>query len=248
MLKGEGQNVAAEARAEAMDPLMIWIVVILIILILWVIYRALGGGGTVPAGGSGGGRVERLIVAVAGPAAAGAIRAAAAAPGRRRIGRLVDGAATADGGRTAAGQVGDRKSREVTAGEIIVVVTLACGEYLRVPLVWAALVALSTVPLYCGPRTGRGDTALQLFVFVVLSFVLSIRFLLLRGHARALKRQHAHRTAVEQFLARELHTTRGRTGVLIFVALAESATARSSPTRASRKKSSRRFWTTWQPP
>ncbi|MCK9912500.1 hypothetical protein MXD81_25325, partial [Microbacteriaceae bacterium K1510] len=36
-----------------------------------------------------------------------------------------------------------------------------------------------------------------------------------------LKRLHAHRRAVEQFLAQNLHTTEGRTGVLLFVSVAE---------------------------
>jgi putative membrane protein len=35
------------------------------------------------------------------------------------------------------------------------------------------------------------------------------------------RQKHARRCAQEQFLSQELHTTRGRTGVLIFVALAE---------------------------
>ena len=36
-----------------------------------------------------------------------------------------------------------------------------------------------------------------------------------------MKRARAHATAVEQFLARGLHTTEARTGVLVFVSLAE---------------------------
>ena len=35
------------------------------------------------------------------------------------------------------------------------------------------------------------------------------------------KRLHAHRRAVEQFLVQNLHTTTGRTGVLLFVSVAE---------------------------
>ena len=38
---------------------------------------------------------------------------------------------------------------------------------------------------------------------------------------RRVKRRRAHRRAVEQFLAQNLHTTAGRTGVLIFVSVAE---------------------------
>jgi putative membrane protein len=35
------------------------------------------------------------------------------------------------------------------------------------------------------------------------------------------KRRHAHGRAVEQFLVQNMHTTEGRTGVLIFVSVAE---------------------------
>lgn len=110
-----------------------------------------------------------------------------------------------------------------TAGEIIVVVTPACGDYLRVPLVWAALAAL-VVPLpllWLGSLSAVAIYVSQLGLFVVLSFVLSVPFIRLAVTPRALKHKNAHRTAVEQFLARELHTTTGRTGILIFVALAE---------------------------
>jgi putative membrane protein len=38
---------------------------------------------------------------------------------------------------------------------------------------------------------------------------------------RSIKRARAHRRAMEQFVAQNLHTTEGRTGVLIFISLAE---------------------------
>ena len=38
---------------------------------------------------------------------------------------------------------------------------------------------------------------------------------------RSMQRTRAHRRAVEQFLVQNLHTTEGRTGVLIFVSVAE---------------------------
>jgi putative membrane protein len=37
----------------------------------------------------------------------------------------------------------------------------------------------------------------------------------------SIKRARAHQKAVEQFLAQNLHTTKGRTGVLIYVSFAE---------------------------
>jgi putative membrane protein len=41
---------------------------------------------------------------------------------------------------------------------------------------------------------------------------------------QSLKRERAHARAVEQFLVQNLHTTTGRTGVLIFVSVAERYT------------------------
>ena len=38
---------------------------------------------------------------------------------------------------------------------------------------------------------------------------------------KSIKRARAHQRAVEQFLAQNLHTTKGRTGVLIYVSFAE---------------------------
>jgi putative membrane protein len=109
-----------------------------------------------------------------------------------------------------------------TAGEIIVVVTPACGDYLHIPPLWAALAALIVpLPLLWWLSSFAVIYAIQLGTFVALAVALSIPVVRLAVTPSALKRKHAHRTAVEQFLARELHTTRSRTGVLIFVALAE---------------------------
>jgi putative membrane protein len=114
-------------------------------------------------------------------------------------------------------------AERTTSGEIIVVVTPSCSEYLHVPLLWAALAAL-IVPLpllWFSPLAASAVYFLQLGVFVVLSLALSAPAIRLAVTPRLLKHKRAHQTAVEQFLARELHTTRSRTGVLIFVALAE---------------------------
>jgi putative membrane protein len=62
---------------------------------------------------------------------------------------------------------------------------------------------------------------IQVLTFAMLAFVLNrapLRYMLV---PKAVKRERAHRRAVEQFLAQNLHTTRGRTGVLIFVSVAE---------------------------
>ena len=63
--------------------------------------------------------------------------------------------------------------------------------------------------------------ALQIVVFLALVALLSIdpfnRWIV----PPVVAKRWAHQRAVEQFLARSMHTTAGRTGVLIFVSVAE---------------------------
>ena len=61
----------------------------------------------------------------------------------------------------------------------------------------------------------------ELGVFVLLAVILSLPPLHIAVVPHTLKRARAHARAVEQFLAHGLHTTEARTGVLIFVSLAE---------------------------
>lgn len=110
-----------------------------------------------------------------------------------------------------------------TAGEIVAVVAGRSDSYLHVPFLVAALAAL-LVPLpliYLTWITLPWIYALQLFVFavlVVLVWPIGVRIWFVPASVR---HDNAHRRAVEQFLIRNLHTTSGRTGVLIFVSLAE---------------------------
>ena len=62
---------------------------------------------------------------------------------------------------------------------------------------------------------------LQLVVFIVAGLVFSWRPLRLALVPRAVRRARAHRAAIEQFFVRRVGHTANRTGVLIFVSLAE---------------------------
>lgn len=110
-----------------------------------------------------------------------------------------------------------------TSGEIVAVVTEASSSYNYVPFLWAALVAL-IVPwplIHFTWMPVQWIFLIQLLVFLVLIGVIwpkSIRTALV---PRSLAKSHASRRAAEQFLAQNLHTTAGRTGVLIFVSVAE---------------------------
>ena len=110
-----------------------------------------------------------------------------------------------------------------TSGEIVAVVASESDSYLYAPFLWAALAALIVAwPLiYFTWITVQWICLCQLMVFVVLSLVLSTRPLRYRLVPRSVLTERAHARAVEQFLVQNLHTTAGRTGVLIFVSVAE---------------------------
>lgn len=115
------------------------------------------------------------------------------------------------------------KAERHTSGEIIAVVTRESSSYLYAPFMWAALIAL-LVPwpfIYFTWATIQKIYTLQLLVFFVLLCLFLVRPVRYWLVPRSVKHARAHRRAVEQFLAQDLHTTAGRTGVLIFVSLAE---------------------------
>jgi putative membrane protein len=141
------------------------------------------------------------------------------------------------------------QAEQATAGEIYCVVARRSSDYRWVILLVAALLAL-LVPLglllagldpaqlaralfggWDVAHTGAAEPyaiwgaalmlALQATIFAVLAA------LVLRPGAadflvpRALRRQAVHRAALDQFLAHGIHQTEYRTGVLIYVSLAE---------------------------
>jgi putative membrane protein len=124
-----------------------------------------------------------------------------------------------------------------TSGEIFTVVAGQSDDYRIVPLLWATLAALLAplpillVTYFSDPWTYPGDDGtgwpalsvylLQLAVFVLLAIVLSLPAVRVHVVPRSYKDDRAHALAVEQFLAHGLHMTEARTGVLIFVSLAE---------------------------
>ena len=110
-----------------------------------------------------------------------------------------------------------------SSGEIVCVLARSSGDYSAVPLAFAAIVALA-LPW---PLIGLTQYpiqriyVLQLLLFCALALLLSLPSLRLALVPRALQRAQAHRAAAEQFLIRGMARTGGRTGVLIFVSLAE---------------------------
>jgi putative membrane protein len=134
-----------------------------------------------------------------------------------------------------------------TAGEIYCVLSPGVSDYRETPLAWAAGAALvlpalalvlgfeprMLVTLFGGWDVGHGATgstiftalaiyvAMQAAVFLVAALFVSIPPVRRALTPRSLKAERVHRAAMEQFLAKGLHFTRERTGVLLFASLAE---------------------------
>jgi len=116
-----------------------------------------------------------------------------------------------------------RAAEAKTSGEIICVLARSSVTATALPVFLAAvaalvlpwlLVGLTAMPVY-------RILSLQVVAFVILVGILclpSVRVLLMPRRAR---RAAAHRVAMEQFRSRGLAAKSGRTGVLIFVSLAE---------------------------
>jgi putative membrane protein len=111
-----------------------------------------------------------------------------------------------------------------TSGELVTVIAEAADDYRYIPLLWPALAALMlpAVVLAVWPQTGAFRLYLvQAATFFALSLVAHLPQVHLALVPAGVKRRRASRLAREQFFERGLHLTRGRTGVLIFVAVAE---------------------------
>lgn len=117
-----------------------------------------------------------------------------------------------------------RQAEAKTTGEIVTVIAQTSDDYFYYPTLWAALLAIlspllsMTLAVSFAPL---GIVELQLLVFVLLALLFRWRPLKMRLVPRAVKQQYCARRAREQFLAQNLHTTRERTGVLLYVSVAE---------------------------
>jgi putative membrane protein len=117
-----------------------------------------------------------------------------------------------------------RRAEAQTSGEIRVVVsTRPLVPHFTYALIWAAVVALALPwPLAFLLPLGVPDVlALQAGCFVLLGALLAFTPLGARAVPRAVQHAAARGAALDHFLGFGIHQTRGRTGVLIFVALPE---------------------------
>jgi putative membrane protein len=139
-----------------------------------------------------------------------------------------------------------REAEIRTTGEIYCVVAEESADYRETPIAWAAGVALlapallliAGAPLALPDLTGPDWTAahaaeagareglfaallLQAVLFAITLLAVSFEPVRLALTPRSLKRDRVRQEAQAQFLAKNLHATRARTGVLIYVSLAE---------------------------
>lgn len=111
-----------------------------------------------------------------------------------------------------------------TSGEIVTVIARASGSYYYYPTLWAALAAILSpflflwLPVSFAPL---GIVELQLLAFVLLALLLRQPSIKMHLVPRSVQRDYCARRAREQFLAQNMHTTRERTGVLLYVSVAE---------------------------
>jgi putative membrane protein len=110
-----------------------------------------------------------------------------------------------------------------TSGEIFTVVAEESDDYRFIPILWATLAAL-VVPLpliFFTLWAASLIFSIQLGVFVVLAVVLSLPAVKMAVVPSSVKRTASRALAGRQFLAHGLTATEARTGVLIFLSLAE---------------------------
>jgi putative membrane protein len=116
-----------------------------------------------------------------------------------------------------------RAAEAKTSGEIVCVLAQTSSDAKALPIFLAAVVALALPWLLDAwtVMTVHRILSLQLLAFVVLVPVLclpAVRVALLPRRAR---RAAAHRAALEQFVIRGIARKKDRSGILIFVSLAE---------------------------
>jgi putative membrane protein len=111
-----------------------------------------------------------------------------------------------------------------TSGELVAVVAGAASGYRHIAILWPALIALlmPAVLLTVRPETGAWPLYLmQAGLFVVLALIAHLPAVRPALVPRSIKRRRASRLARKQFFEQGLHLTGARTGVLIFVSVAE---------------------------
>jgi putative membrane protein len=116
------------------------------------------------------------------------------------------------------------ETERTASGELVAVVAQAASDYRYVTLLGPALTALllPTILLTIEPAMSAWTLYLaQAATFIVLALLAHLPPVRMALVPETIKRRRASRLAREQFFEQRLHLTQGRTGVLIFVSVAE---------------------------
>jgi putative membrane protein len=116
-----------------------------------------------------------------------------------------------------------RAAEARTSGEIVCVLAQTSSDAAALPILLAAVVAFALPWLLVASTAMPVNRILllQIIVFVALAVTLCLPRVRIALVPRAVRRAVAHRVAMEQFMIRGIAHKRERTGILIFVSLAE---------------------------
>lgn len=116
-----------------------------------------------------------------------------------------------------------RAAEAHTSGEIYVVVAREAAYFRSIPVLWAALIALIFPwPLYLLTNLSTGIILFaQVIVFVLVALVGSHEWIRHRLVPPSMAGEAARKAAEAQFMAHGVHLTEERTGILLYVALAD---------------------------
>lgn len=115
------------------------------------------------------------------------------------------------------------KAEMRTSGEIVCVLARTSSDAIALPIFIASAFALVMPWLLVATTRWSVNRILlvQIAAFCVLSLLLCLPRVRVALIPRTTRRAVAHRAAMQQFVARGISRTRDRTGILIFVSLAE---------------------------
>jgi putative membrane protein len=110
-----------------------------------------------------------------------------------------------------------------TSGEIVCVLAQTSSDVAALPVVLAAVAALALPWLLVAftAMTVRGILSFQVLTFLALAGIFWLPRVRVALTPRSARRAIAHRAALQQFEIRGIALTKERSGILIFVSLAE---------------------------
>lgn len=117
-----------------------------------------------------------------------------------------------------------RLVEQKTSGELVTVITPESDSYEFIPYMWSAIIALfgAALIVVADPTVPHNFLISgQIVVFIVLTYLLRLPAIKHRFVPKSLGHKRARRFAREQFFAQNVHHTKNRSGILIFVSVAE---------------------------